>query len=784
MRRLLFFWVWALLLAGSISAGALGLIVVDEAHWLPPRHPLPPRPIPSQWPPRWMPAPRPYAPLELRSARVNTTISDQVAATRVDQEFYNPNAARLEGTFIFPIPPGAHLDRFTMEIDGVKVDAELLSAAKARELYEGIVRKAQDPALMEYAGGELFKVRIFPIEPNRSKRVTISYTQLLKSDRGLVAFTLPLSAGRFSSAPPRELSAKIELNTRRPLKSIYSPTHNLEIKRRGEKEATAGFEMEGAWPEPDLVLYFAPEEDDVGLHLITHRRAGEDGYFLLLASPGLAEDNRKVVPRDLVFVLDTSGSMAGKKLDQARKALEFCVENLNDGDRFEIIRFATEVEALFGKLTRWDSGSREGAREFIRRLKPLGGTAIDEALRKALGTRENSGASGKPGEARPLAIIFLTDGRPTIGVTDEQEILAGLKTCNTERTRVFCFGIGTDVNTHFLDKLAGHTRGSTEYVLPEEDLEVKVSSFFARIKDPVLSDPALKFPGGIRVSKLHPTELPDLFLGEQLVLAGRYSGKGDAAIILNGEIAGSTRKFTYEANFPEREEANEFIARLWATRRVGYLLDAIRLRGENAELREEVTELAREYGIVTPYTSYLIVEDEARRQVPERLRSFQNFDRDSAARAAGRQAWGVYKSEKAGDVAVLGARNNSFLRSAQAPSASAGGSLQESRRALGISMAAKPSASGQPVDERERLAQYSQQSRFVAGKNFFENEGQWLDAAVQSQAKAKARQVRIKFGSPEYFELAQKHPETRPWLALGNNVQFVVADTIYDIYER
>ncbi len=718
--------------------------------------------------------------MELRAAGVSTKIQDQVAITRIEQEFYNPNSARLEGTFVFPIPPGAHLDRFAMEIDGKKVDAELVKAAKAREIYENIVRKSKDPALMEYAGSDLVKVRIFPIEPNGTKLVTISYTQLLKADRGLVALTIPLSAGRFSATPPRDFRATIQLKTKAPLKSVYSPTHNLDIRRNGSHVAYASFQADNNSFDTDLVLYFTQEEDEVGLNLLTYRPTGEDGYFLLLASPGFEEENRKIIPRDLIFVLDTSGSMAGKKLEQAQKALEFCVENLNEGDRFEIIRFATEVETLFGEATEWTKNSRERARDFIRKMKPLGGTAIDDALKRALEACPESKAQRNI--ERPCSIIFLTDGRPTLGVTDESEILKNLKSRHSGRTRIFCFGIGTDVNTHLLDKISERTRGSTTYVLPEEDLEVKVSSFYARIKDPVLANPTLKLGDKVRLSRMHPGELPDLFLGEQLVLAGRYSGHGDTAIHLSGEIDGKTHQFTYEATFPERETGNEFIARLWATRRVGWLLDEIRLHGEEKELREEVTALAREYGIVTPYTSYLIVEDEAQRNVPSRFRSFQNYDQDSAARRAGRQVWTKYKSETAGDAAVFGARNNAMLRTAQAPSASVASSSVESSRALGINGVPRATAMGTSVpSENERLAQYAQQSRFVSGKNFFINNGVWQDAAVQTQAKPKP--VRVAFGSEEYFELSRTHPEVRPWLALGNQVQFLLAGTVYEIYD-
>jgi len=242
-------------------------------------------------------------------------------------------------------------------------------------------------------------------------------------------------------------------------------------------------------------------------------------------------------------------------------------------------------------------------------LKPIGGTAIYDALHKALALRP-----GQPG--RPFMVIFLTDGKPTIGATDEDQIAASVSRDKAGNTRVFCFGIGTDVNTHLLDKITETTRAFSQYVFPDEDLEVKVSNFFTKVKDPVLADPKLGFGGGLRVTKLYPAPLPDLFKGEQLVLVGRYAGRGDCAIELSGMVNGKVQKFTYEVEFPERAAEHDFIPRLWATRRVGYLLDEIRLHGENKELRDEVTELARAYGIVTPYTAYLIVEDERQRNVP------------------------------------------------------------------------------------------------------------------------------------------------------------------------
>lgn len=319
----------------NVAAFSAGLVIVDSPSsseeqmsvpvtpriWPPPNHGHP-GPYPYPMP---LPSPRiyPFAPLELTTHKADIDIHDQIANVSIEQEFYNPNPHRIEGSFLFPVPHGAQIKKFAMEIDGKQVEAELLSAEKARHIYEDIVRKMRDPALLEYAGRDLIRVRIFPIDPNGHKRVALTYTQLLRAEGGVIEFVYPLNTEKFSAKPIQSLSLKLNVETKNPLKTIYSPSHSIDLKRDGPHRATLGYEATNVKPDADFQLYFAPERGDVGINLMTYRTGLDDGYFLMLASPGIDGAEKRVVPKDVAFVLDTSGSMAGKKLEQAKKALQF-----------------------------------------------------------------------------------------------------------------------------------------------------------------------------------------------------------------------------------------------------------------------------------------------------------------------------------------------------------------------------------------------------------------------------------------------------------------------------
>lgn len=763
----------ALLAAPPVLAD--GLIII---------HPPFDRPPPDSWRPPTVPHGHfSFAPLEVTYHRVNVEIKEQVATTSVDQEFYNPNNARLEGTYIFPLPPGAHIDKFSMDINGKMTEAELLPADKARALYEDIVRKMKDPALLEYVGRDALKVRIFPIEPNSKKQIKITYTQLLKSDTGLVEYIYPLGTEKFSAAPIKDVSVKVTLDGAEALKSVYCPSHTAEVRRDGEKRAVVGFEGKDIRPDTDFKVVFSRSPNPLGIDLVCSRVGGGEGTFMLLASPGMTAKADRVQPKDIALVLDTSGSMAGPKMDQARKALRFCLANLGAEDRFEIVRFSTEAELLFNGLQAADKEHLDKAEAFVDALKPIGGTAIGEALEKALALRKGD-------DGRPFHVIFLTDGLPTIGETREDPIVEAVKKVNGANTRIFAFGIGTDVNTHLLDRIAAETRAVSQYVLPTEDLEVKLSAFYTKIAQPVLAGLSLEFTNPeIRVTQMHPNTLPDLFNGDMLTVFGRYTGHGPAAVKIKGMFNGKPHEFVADVKFAELAAGSEYIPMLWATRRVGWLLDEIRLRGESAELKDEVTKLAREYGIVTPYTAYLILEDERRRDVPVAQRNFRELEGDRRAvefaagkmRSLGTEA--KEESSRSGREAVFNSMDVNDLAAASAPVQSSGGAF--SGRGGGYNTLPKTAAAARPAPgealgyRASQTQAYAQQTKMVNGRSFYQNDNVWNDSTAQNQKNLK--QVNIAFNSDAYFALLRKHPEAAPWFSLGNEVDIVIEDTLYQV---
>ena len=726
-------------------------IFADGFIVIPPPHPRPPYPTPYH--------PEPF-PLEVVYHHVEVDIDGQMATTHIDQSFYNPTNRQLEGYYLFPVPKGAVLKDFTIFINGKETPAELLDAKKAREIYEDIVRKMKDPALLEYNELGLFKVRIYPIEPHSEKKVTMSYREVLHEDNGTFEYIYPLNTEKFSSKPLKDVSVKIELKSKDKIKNIYCPTHEVDIIRHDENHSIISYEEMNVTPDTDFKLYYDTNASKVGLSLLSYRKPNEDGYFFLSATPAIKFDENDINEKDITFVLDVSGSMAGNKLKQAKRALIYCIENLNYGDRFELIRFSTEAYALFKELVPANKQNIEKAEEFIEKMRPVGGTNIEEALNMALKLES------KPD--RPYMIIFITDGKPTIGEMDKDKLVEKIRSANLNNTRIFTFGIGNEINTHLLDKITEVTRSTRSYISPSEDIEIKISQFYDKVQSPVLTDVVFTYQDPIEVYQTYPGEIPNLFKGSNITIFGRYRNHGNIDIMLSGKLKGKTKEYKFPVYFNHNSEKNDFIPPIWASRRIGHLLDLIRLHGESKELIDEITELARTHGIVTPYTSYLIIEDEEVRTVRNEIRDeFQTLGRGNFIAP---ESKAHYKKEFEEMQLTTGGR-----------------SVQVSKEFYGLNNAFNVAQTRQGKDRMSyktsegTISNLIQQVKNIQGRAVYQSGKFWVDSQLQNEKPENTQ--RIQFASKEYFELLKEEPESGQFLALGQNVRFFLNNTFYEIYE-
>jgi Ca-activated chloride channel family protein len=551
-----------------------------------------------------VPQDRTLPPLPMTEHRVRIALEDQVAVTHVEQTFRNDSARPLEATYVFPVPKGANVNKFTMWVDGKETRGELLEAAKARDIYTMIVRRTSDPGLLEYIGNDLLRLRVFPVPARGNQKVAFEYTAVCPKEGGTVEFVYPLKTDGRSTATLKEFSLGATIKSQHGVSNVYSPTHSVAVNRTNDREVTVSFDRNQGLLDKDFQLFYATGDKDVGLTVLTHRPvASEDGYFTLLISPKVQTSSKYEVPRDMVLVLDTSGSMRGAKMDQARNALKYCLDNLGKNDRFALLNFATTVNTYRDGLSESSPDRVADAKKWVESLEATGGTAIDAALAAALALR------GKE-EGRTFTVVFFTDGQPTVGETNPEVILKHVSDKNTASTRIFTFGVGDDVNATLLDRLAERTRAIPTYVRPAEDIEAKVSGLYAKISNPVLANLKLTTSDGVSLREIYPPALPDLFHAEQLIVLGRFRGQGHATVRLIGQVGSEAKEFTYDVTFPERtSDERGFVEHLWARRKVGFLLDQIRANGEKKELVDEVVALAKHYGITTPYTSYLIVPD-------------------------------------------------------------------------------------------------------------------------------------------------------------------------------
>jgi Ca-activated chloride channel family protein len=539
--------------------------------------------------------------VSLVSHRVQVTIDNHVAETRIEQVFTSAAPSPVACDYLLPIPPGAAVTDMTLTINGKALKGEIAEKNAARAEYMKLVGRTQNPGLLEYMNHGLMRIAVGNVEPGKEQKIEIKWSQVLSVDRGLASYELPLRTTAAAAASvQKDFTVGVRIKSAIPLGSVYSPTHTVKVNRPNANEAVLGFEKDQATLDRDFRLYYSITEKEFGLNLLAHRPdASKPGWFLFLVSPKSEVNTAKILKRDVIFVLDVSGSMRGEKLTQAKAAMKYCVNRLNEGDRFTIVEFDAKVFPWTEELIPASRENIDKALAHIDTIREKGGTNINDALMRALAYKRDAD--------RPGMIVFLTDGLPTSGERNGQQITRNVLGKRTDNLRIFSFGVGYDVNTHLLDGISNETNAAAEYVKPGEDIEVKVSQFYGKASRPVLANLKLEIEGNAKIVELYPKRLPDMFAGSQIAVFGRFEGAGAAKVKLTGDAGGKIETFTYDVVFPEKAEGHKFVEPLWAQRKIGYILDALRTQ-DSEELRAECIRLSKMYGIPTPYTSFVAAE--------------------------------------------------------------------------------------------------------------------------------------------------------------------------------
>lgn len=665
-------------------------------------------------PDRPLPNPVRSSPLVVRTeSDVRVSIDGRVARVEVTEKFRNDGRSVAEGTYHYPLPRGAVFNDFSLFQGEQELKGEMMSAEQARAIYEAIVSRLRDPALLTLAGHGLIRADVFPIQPGETRTVILRYSQVL--EREGEAVRLRYAAGQRGDAP---VSMSVSAAPEGDFATAYSPTHPITERRQGGRVLIdVGQPLSG-----DVELLLPLRRTLVGGTVLTHREGSDDGYALLFLSPP-PSTTQSSIGRDLTFVVDISGSMSGRKMEQARTALRQALDNLGANDRFRLIAFSGSVRQFQDGWSPSTGAMLARANRFIDGLNPNGGTNIAAALDAAL--------SAETSPSRMSLVFFVTDGLPSIG-EQQPDRLAATAAGRIGRSRVFTFGVGHDVNTYLLDRLAVEGRGSSSYVAPNADVSDAVGGLLSRLSRPALTDLRV-VSAPVRFIDQAPAELPDLFFGEELVVLTRYRGNGTGPVVIEGSRAGRRERFTIHTSFAAHESDHRYIPQLWASRRIGDLTRQLRLEGSTPELIATIRDLGLKYGIITEYTSYLVQE-------PEMLASRQERTPMPASGAA---------------AAPMMTGTRAFEDASVTTRMSAGKTLAESE-----------SAAADRATQLARRDGVATEIRRAGGRLFALRNGTWTDAAHRDSLKVTS----IAPFSRAYFDLVAARPALAEALTVGTPV--------------
>ena len=667
---------------------------------------------------------------------VRVTLEGRVLRYEVTERWMNRGSRIGEADYVLPLPRNAAFEDLALEIDGEMVTGEALDADRARAIYEEIVRKQKDPALVEWMGLGVLRTRIFPIQPGETRTVVVRFRAVAEREGDALRVDVPAPRGSGTAGSGTALSLRWPAGE--GYGEVWSPTHRVDVARDGVRQVARVNDATGTV----TLLVPVRSNGSAAISVLTHAPSANDGYALITLTPPAV--TRRASSRDVTFVLDVSGSMSGGKLEQAKAAGRQLLGSLSGNDRFRLIAFSNDVEDFREGWTAATASSRNAGLRWLNGLRASGGTNIAGALERALEVNESSG--------RLALVLFLTDGAPTVGERRAERLAARAAELRGER-RVFTFGLGADVNAGLLEQVALDGAGTAHFVRPEEDVERVVGVVAERLQRPVATNLKIR-ANGVQLTALQPTGRLDLFAGQELTVLARYrrstsgfGASGGTRVTITGETPEGRVTWEAEARFPERRTADAFVGRLWATQRVGWLSAERRKNGASREVDGEIRSLGERWGIPTELTSYLVLEPGMDRVATNIQRRDAGAIRQTDASAAG------------GRVNAMGA-NSGVASGTAAPAPSARQEFE----------AAKSAATMREATSVADMMVSADESRFrrTGTRAFSMRDGVWVDERPEA---ANARVVKVRAFSKAYFALMEQIPELREAFALGDKVQ-------------
>lgn len=770
----------------SVSAGhslGQGVLLIesgkDSGLRLP--RPYPPYPPPHDVPPR----PSVHQIYRIASLEIQATIRNGVAQVTVNQGFENRGSVVSEASAVFPLPYDAAVQGMTFLVDGKEIPGKLLNADEARRIYQDYVRRSQDPALVQWIGTGMLKTNVFPIPPGATRVVTIQYSQVVTYRDGQIDLKLPLGAAGFTSEPIDKIKISVRAASEKLLGNIYSPTHTVNIQRNPGNDALVSMELTNHVPKTDFRLLIEERKGDVSASLLSYRpNSSEEGYFLMMIHPDFPVTKQDDVSKNIVLVLDKSGSMRGEKIEQARNALLYVLKNISSNDHFSLVLYDSQIQTFRESLVPATQENRDAAIAFVKQMEASGGTNIDGALDTAFRTLKDND--------RPSYIVFLTDGEPTVGERDPRRIVTNAVSANKQRARILSFGVGHDVNSRLLDQISRDCFGQTFLVAPQENIEESVSKLYTRIGQVALADvrwQALLDNGshydGFR--QVYPAKIQDLFSGDQVTLLGRYKNSFEGKLQIEGMLGKQALKFEQAVKL-ENSTGSEhsYIAALWATRRVGAIIDEIDLEGSREELVRELVDLSQRYGIITPYTAFLAEEPNARFAGAAReARTVENLKRlesQAGVDAFAQRGLKGMQGRAANLADAESAQRLAQSSSQPAPTSGAMGFGGQSARSRPGGMGAMGGGGlgGMPADLKNNPAAKDSTVRQSGDRAFFWQADKWVDSTATEEQLKKVEVVE-RF-SEKYFSLIEKHRELlKSLLDEDAPIQVLIDNQVYQL---